>query len=88
MSPLLDDEITVADLAAHYGKSVRTIQRAIASANVRPIGRGSLARLTPADVLAVREALRRSPTRVVRPPAGGQSMRAIARELRRHGKSR
>jgi hypothetical protein len=85
---LPDDEITVAELAKHYGKSVRTIQRAIASANVRPIGRGSRARLTPADVLAVREALRRPPTRVVNSPAGGRSMRDIGRELRREGQLR
>lgn len=57
--PALADEIAVARLAAHYGVSVRTIQRAIIAAGARPIMRGPGARLLPEDVRKVREHLRR-----------------------------
>lgn len=73
VEPLPADETTVEAMAAHYGCSTRTIRRAVIAAGVHPIGRGPAARLTSADVLLIREALRRCPTRSQDSPALGTS---------------
>jgi AraC-like DNA-binding protein len=86
------DEVSIADVATHYGKSVRTIQRAVKVAGVRPIGRGAGARVTAADVLLIREAMRRDPTRttsVVHQGSGHTqpaTIREIAMSVRRQEK--
>src|SRR5471032_1190508 len=73
-APLPADETTVADFAARYGYSVRTVQRAVVDAGVWPIGRGARAVLTSNDISKVKEALRRCPTRSPANPAPGTSL--------------